>query len=1141
MKKFKRFLVVGSLLLLATQANATVNISPIINYLLSDSVEIPQEEGWTQQWGTSYDDIGQGITSDSSGNVYVTGYTYGALDGNSNSGYMDIFVTKYSPLGEKLWTQQWGTSNGDYGEGITSDSSGNVYVTGTTNDPPEGESNSRYTDIFLTKYSTSGERLWTEQWGTSGYDYGAGITSDGSGNLYISGLTYGALDGNSYSGSGDIFVTKYSPSGEKLWTKQWGTSGYDVGASITSDSSGNVYVTGHTGGTLDGNSNSGSADIFVTKYSPSGEKLWTKQWGTSGYDFGASITSDNSGNVYVTGATGGALDGNSHSGGRDIFVTKYSPSGEKLWTQQWGTSVTDYGYGITSDSSGNLYVTGDTSGALDGNSYSGDGDIFVTKYSSAGEKLWTEQWGTNSYDDGFGITSDSSGNLYITGATGGAFDGNSHSGYMDIFLTKIVQTKEQMNTPPIANAGADQEVMVFDTVVLDGSLSSDVDGDSLSYLWRLLSQPANSSATLFDSNSTQSYFMPDVAGLYTVELSVNDGTVTSVDTITITVSAPDTDGDGVTDDIDEDDDDDGMPDSYEEANGLDSLVDDANDDSDGDGFSNFDEYISGSDPQDVQSVPQGWTKQWGTSDNDVAQGITSDISGNLYITGYTEGAFDGNSQSGDSDIFLTKYSASGEKLWTQQWGTSGVDLGYDITSDSSGNVYVTGSTTGALDGNSNSGFYDIFLTKYSPSGERLWTQQWGTSSDDYGYGITSDSSGNLYVTGYTSGALDGNSNSGSYDIFVTKYSPLGEKLWTKQWGTSSSDRGYGITSDGSGNLYVTGRTGGALDGNSHSGSADIFLTKYSPSGEKLWTQQWGTSNTDYGRGITSDSSGNLYVTGVTRGALDGNSNSGESDIFVTKYSSAGEKLWTQQWGTSGWDSGNSITSDNSGNLYVTGYTGGTLDGNIHSGNNDIFVTKCSASGEKLWTQQWGTSSYDDGFGIISDSSGNLYVTGRTGGALDGNSHNGGYDIFLTKIQVAQENTSIEGNATVGVVYGEADYFDFATGIASDSSVGADFIGVSNEGTNFGNEGASDVIVGNRIVKLADSGEMKDMTIPTWTDSAPWVNVSYDWTDGTGGLPLSVGQIWGVYTDDENYALMQIKALIGGDFGTAFTFDYIYYP
>jgi hypothetical protein len=152
------------------------------------------------------------------------------------------------------------------------------------------------------------------------------------------------------------------------------------------------------------------------------------------------------------------------------------------------------------------------------------------------------------------------------------------------------------------------------------------------------------------------------------------------------------------------------------------------------------------------------------------------------VTGYTEGGLDGNTNSGNRDLILVKYYDNGTKQWTQQLGTSSNDVGYGVTVDSSDNLYVTGYTAGGLDGNTNSGGNDLFLVKYNSSGTKQWTQQLGSSSGDIGYGVTVDSSDNIYVTGYTFGGLDGNTSSGSDDLFLVKYNSSGIR-YVKQSGS----------------------------------------------------------------------------------------------------------------------------------------------------------------------------------------------------------------------------------------------------------------------------------------------------------------------------------------------------------------------
>jgi uncharacterized delta-60 repeat protein len=343
----------------------------------------------------------------------------------------------------------------------------------------------------------------------------------------------------------------------------------------------------------------------------------------------------------------------------------------------------------------------------------------------------------------------------------------------------------------------------------------------------------------------------------------------------------------------------------------------------------------------------------GTSSGESGAGVAVDSSDNIYVTGSTYGGLDGNTNSGSTDIILVKYNSSGTKQWTKQLGTSSSDSGYGVTVDSSDNIYVTGSSSGGLDNNTNAGGSDIFLVKYNSSGTKQWTQQFGSSSGDYGSGVTVDSSDNIYVTGSTYGGLDNNTNAGSDDIFLVKYNSSGTKQWTKQLGATSfyvipTDRATGVAIDSLNNVYVTGTTSGDMDGNTKTGGYDFFLVKYNSSGSKQWTRQLGSSTiTGYNKhswdtfayGVTVDSSDNIYVTGNTTGGLDGNTNAGSDDIFLVKYKDNGTKQWTQQLGTSSGESGSGVTVDSSDNIYVTGSTSGGLDGNTNAGSNDIFLVK----------------------------------------------------------------------------------------------------------------------------------------------------------------------------------------------------------
>ncbi len=409
-----------------------------------------------------------------------------------------------------------------------------------------------------------------------------------------------------------------------------------------------------------------------------------------------------------------------------------------------------------------------------------------------------------------------------------------------------------------------------------------------------------------------------------------------------------------------------------------------------------------------------WTRQFGTTKIDAGLGVAVDSAGNVYITGWTEGSLFGPS-AGRHDAFLAKYDSSGTRLWTRQIGTSNSDFSRAIAVDGEGNAYITGSNAGGF-GGPGFGGNDVFLAKYDASGTPLWARQIGTSEKDDGVGVAVDGVGSAYITGYTSGSLGGTS-AGHADAFLAKYDASGTLLWTRQLGTSDTDRGHAVAVDGTGNVYITGLTWGRLVWPTF-GIVDVFLAKYDTSGTLLWTRQTGSPVTDEPYGLAVDNAGNAYITGDTLGSF-GGPNAGLTDIFLVKYDTSGTLLWTRQASTREWDAGRGVAVDRAGNAYITGLTHGNLGGpnaNLTGDTSDFFLAKYDTSGTLLWTQQAGTFWDDPGLGVVLDGVGNAYITGTTKGPLGG-SNAGDWDAFLVKYGNVSCYADCDGS-------GVLDFFDF---------------------------------------------------------------------------------------------------------------------
>ena len=403
---------------------------------------------------------------------------------------------------------------------------------------------------------------------------------------------------------------------------------------------------------------------------------------------------------------------------------------------------------------------------------------------------------------------------------------------------------------------------------------------------------------------------------------------------------------------------------------------------------------SGAGHVSAQTEVKAWTQTLGGNDYDYGLAVATDTSRNVIVAGRTHSAL-GPALYGTYDMFVAKYDASGNKLWLAQRGTSAQESGEGVATDAAGNIYVTGYTGGDLDGNTSAGGWDIFLMKFDPAGNWLWTKQDGTGQDDDAHAIAIDTAGNVYITGYVRGDFHGITRVGTSDVFISKYSPSGTRIWSVLFGSTAVDEGFGIACDSSNNVYVTGYVQESVEGNPWLGTGDNILAKYNSNGERQWLKQWGTGNADTGHAAACDASGNVYVSGYSTGALYGPRN-GNRDLFLAKYAGDGTFLWGKQTGSLETDQAYGMVVDSSGNVFITGEAGGSLYGNPYAGGSDAFLAKYDPAGNELWTTQLGTVNDDIAQAAAIDASGGVYMVGWTTGDFDGYVNQGLSDVFIAK-------------------------------------------------------------------------------------------------------------------------------------------------
>ena len=339
-------------------------------------------------------------------------------------------------------------------------------------------------------------------------------------------------------------------------------------------------------------------------------------------------------------------------------------------------------------------------------------------------------------------------------------------------------------------------------------------------------------------------------------------------------------------------------------------------------------------PQSADNpVTYEWNITWGLREfQDWGYGMVLDSSDNIYIVGTTENL------KHTYDICLVKFDSLGALQWYRTWGGDGIERGSGIALDSSGNIYITG-YSGI--------FLEMFLVKYDSEG----VLQWNRTRSGQCNAIVLDSSDNIYLAGRL----------GS-DVGLMKYDSEGVEQWTRSWGGSDGHWGNGIALDSFENIYVVGVTT-VQPYNDY----NMVLLKYDSSGGLQWSRTWGYSEADYGESVAIDSFDNIYITGQTTNLV-----TLQYDIGLVKYSTPGVQLWDRIWGGSETDYALAITLDWYGDIFLAGFTW-----NFESIMEDFLLVKFDGSGTYQWNLTWGGSSEQRARAIALDSSQNIYLVGST--------------------------------------------------------------------------------------------------------------------------------------------------------------------
>jgi hypothetical protein len=462
----------------------------LIFYKLFFTQNVSAQVTWSTYFGGESFDGAYSIVTDASGNVYITGHTSsinkistsGAFQ-TSYGGSSDAFIAKFNTNGNLQWATYFGGPGYEMGKAIVLDANNNIYIAGEASgvshlatQGAHQEQIAGAQDAFLAKFNSSGNLLWCTYFGGSLDESVTALKTSPQNEVYLVGYTksnVGIATGGSHQsnyggGDSDGFIIKFNESGARQWATYVGGNKEEYLYSLAISTGNHIYVGGYTGstnglstqGVHQATYGGGDFDGFLLKFDSNGQRLWGTYNGGPAIDGIMGITFDKSENVLVLGSTSStsniATTGTyqaTFKGGNDGFVTKFSPSGQRIWATYYGGEKDDYPNSIATDQKGNILITGSTNsltGLASTNSWQtnfGGGflDAFVAVIDSSGKnRLMGTYLGGSGSDEALKITIDKQGDFYIAGSsssTASIATANAHQttfgGMGDGFLTKV--------------------------------------------------------------------------------------------------------------------------------------------------------------------------------------------------------------------------------------------------------------------------------------------------------------------------------------------------------------------------------------------------------------------------------------------------------------------------------------------------------------------------------------------------------------------------------------------------------------------------------------------------------------------------------------------------------------------------------
>jgi hypothetical protein len=912
--------------------------------LISPSIILAQAPvlDWAHASGETGISNVRSIKRDAGGNKFLLGDFDGCVDFDPGPAFdkkrstktEKLFLTKLDQNNNYLWTKRFAGVEANNSSCLAIDASGNVYVStsfvSTTDPDPSAFTQTLVSygdrDAVLIKLGNNGNYIWSKRVGGNGEENGKSVVSDPAGNIYFFGNFSSVANCDpggsptfiSSAGDKDIFMIKYNSSGGLIWSKSFGGKKNEDINGAALDQSGNILLTGGFRDTCDFNPgvntytlvspdpfNQTSDAIFVAKFDNLASLVWAKSYAGDGPEWGQAVTTDKNDDIIVTGSLGSSSVNFGtgvvpFSGTTDAFVLKLDANGNTSWALSLGNISGDNGNSVCVDDSNNVYCTGSFSGNIDFDPGTNSAFInaseltaYIAKYSPTGIHMWSKkiEGGSQGYDISVGATELSiSGCFYRNadmdpGTSVFQLNGsvNSSAFFLSLDMNGSFNTAKHFYSEWGTNYFTDMKADISGNIYLSGYMTGTLDMD-----------PSLSVNTLTVGVQGAWPQVPIIAKYD------NAGIMTWIKALQGKKNLS----------------------GYAFSNAIDNS-------------GNI--YIAGifTDTIDFDPGPASYT-------------IAS---------------------KGNFDLYIAKYDNSGNFLWAGATGAAQEDRAQYLTLDASGNIFLTGYFSGTVDFDLGTGVQNItsadpyrsmFVAKYDNAGNYIWAKCVGSAGGwAYPNAMKVDNNNDVVIGGRFNASVDFDPGAGVFsltdavgngDIFIAKYNTSGNFLWAKQIGGSFTDECMSVTTDMSNNIYTTGYFEGTVDFDPSSvvqnlngnPARDAYVQKLDQNGNYIWAKGFGGKFLELGRSVDINASGDILIGGYTTDTLDLDPGPGTDMYypenykgFVSKFDNSGNYIWGRVLEGRGWSSDITKSLFSNTKIYTTGYFQQDADLDVNTGVYEV--------------------------------------------------------------------------------------------------------------------------------------------------------------------------------------------------------------